>query len=173
MTDLARLTWTFLWLSLLCVGGGVGVIPEMQRQVVVSHQWVTAREFVDGYTLAQLTPGPNMLVAAFVGYRAHGLPGAILATPAMFLPTSIVTSVVADRWQRLRGHRWAEPVERALAPVGMGLMAAGVYTLARTALHDGLTVTLALAAAVVLATRFAAPMLVVVAAGLVGWLLSA
>ena len=173
MSDIVWMAWTFLWLSVLCVGGGVGVIPEMQRQVVQNHQWVTAREFVDGYTLAQLTPGPNMLIAAFVGYRAHGVPGALVATVAMFLPTSILTLVVADRWQRLRQHRWAAPVERALAPVGMGLMAAGVYTLARSALHDALTIALALGAALVLATRWAPPMLVVLVAGLVGWLLGA
>lgn len=173
MSDVVWMAWTFLWLSLLCVGGGVGVIPEMQRQVVVNHQWVTAREFVDGYTLAQLTPGPNMLIAAFVGYRAHGVPGALVATVAMFLPTSLVAVLVADRWQRWRGHRWAAAVERALAPVGMGLMAAGVYTLAQSALHDVLTVALALATAVALAMRWAPPMLAVVAAGLVGWLLGA
>src|SRR5438034_971940 len=101
------MTWTFLWLSLLCVGGGLGVIPEMQRQVVANHQWVTAREFVDGYTLAQLTPGPTMLVVAFVGYRAHGLLGAGLATVAMFLPSSLIVVLVAAQWQRLRAHRWA------------------------------------------------------------------
>lgn len=173
MSDLLWMTWTFLWLSLLCVGGGVGVIPEMQRQVVQNHQWVTAREFVDGYTLAQLTPGPNMLIAAFVGYRAHGVPGALLATLAMFLPTSMLAVIVADRWQRWRGQRWAQAVERGLAPVGMGLMAAGVYTLARAALHDFLTLALALTASLVLAARWAPPMLVVLIAGLVGWLLGA
>jgi chromate transporter len=173
VSDVLRLTWTFLWLSFLCVGGGVGVIPEMQRQVVQNHQWVTAREFVDGYTLAQLTPGPNMLIAAFVGYRAHGVPGALLATLAMFLPTSLMAILVADRWRRWRDHPWAGAAERALAPVGMGLMAAGVYTLARSALHDALTIALALGAALVLATRWAPPMLVVLVAGVVGWLLGA
>ena len=74
MTDLLVMTWTFLWLSLICVGGGLGVIPEMQRQVVTRHAWVTAREFVDGYTLAQLTPGPTMLVVAFVPWFALFLP---------------------------------------------------------------------------------------------------
>jgi chromate transporter len=173
VSDVVWMAWTFLWLSVLCVGGGVGVIPEMQRQVVANHQWVTAREFVDGYTLAQLTPGPNMLVAAFVGYRAHGVPGALLATVAMFLPTSLLTVVVADRWQRWRGHGWAAAAERALAPVGMGLMAAGVYTLADSALHDALTVALAFVAALTLASRWAPPMLVVVLAGVTGWLLGA
>ena len=132
---------------------------------------MTAREFVDGYTLAQLTPGPNMLIAAFVGYRAHGVPGALAATVAMFLPTSVVAGIVADRWQRWRGHPWTAAVERALAPVGMGLMAAGVYTLAQSALHDLLTVALAVTAALALAARWAPPMLVVIVAGVAAWLL--
>ena len=51
---------------------GLGVVPELERQVV-RHAWVTPQEFIDGYALSQLTPGPSMLVAVFVGYRAHGL----------------------------------------------------------------------------------------------------
>src|SRR3989442_15992791 len=129
MTDLLVMTWTFLWLSLMCVGGGLGVIPEMQRQVVVNHQWVTAREFVDGYTLAQLTPGPTMLVVAFVGYRAHGL-------------------------------------------LGAGLSTAGVYTLARSALHDVTTIVLAVVAGLVLYHGRVPAMLIVVLGGVAGWLLS-
>lgn len=171
MTDLLVMTWTFLWLSLICVGGGLGVIPEMQRQVVTTHAWVTAREFVDGYTLAQLTPGPTMLVVAFVGYRAHGLPGAVLATIAMFLPTSILVVLVAAQWQRLRAHRWAISAERALLPIGIGLSTAGVYTLARTALHDVTTIAVALAAGLVLFRGRVPAMLVVVLGGVAGWLL--
>jgi len=155
MTDLLVMTWTFLWLSLICVGGGLGVIPEMQRQVVTRHAWVTAREFVDGYTLAQLTPGPTMLVVAFVGYRAHGLLGAVLATIATFL----------------RAHRWAASAERALMPIGIGLSTAGAYTLARSALHDATTIAVAVAAALVLYRGRVPAMLVVVLGGLVGWLL--
>ena len=123
MAELALLTWTFLWLSLLCVGGGLGVIPEMERQSVSIHHWLTAREFVDGYTLSQLTPGPNMLIAVFVGYRAHGLLGGLLAGLAMFLPTSILAMVVSHHWQQWRTRPWAARAERALIPVGIGLMA--------------------------------------------------
>jgi chromate transporter len=170
MFDLARMTWTFLWLSLICVGGGLGVIPELQRQVVDQHHWVTAREFLDGYTLSQLTPGPNMMVAVFVGYRAHGLPGALLACAAMFLPVSILTAAVARHWETLRERPWARACEHALAPIGTGLMAAGVYTLARSGIHDWATGALALLAAVILYARWLPPLALVVAAGLVGWL---
>src|SRR5438874_2813098 len=135
MTDLLHLAGTFLWLSFIAGVGSLGVLPEMQRQVVTRFGWVTAREFVDGYTLAQLTPGPNMLVAIFVGYRAHGFVGALVAGTAMFLPTSSLTGLIARRWERLRSRPWAAATERALAPVGVGHMAAGVYTLARAAVH--------------------------------------
>ncbi len=172
MADLLLLTWTFLWLSLLCVGGGLGVIPEMERQSVTVHGWLTAREFVDGYTLSQLTPGPNMLIAVFVGYRAHGWLGSLLAGLAMFLPTSILAIVVSHHWQQWRTRPWAATAERALVPVGIGLMAGGVYTLARTAIHDGLTAALAVTTALVVASERVPPVLAILAAGAVGWVLS-
>lgn len=171
MAGLGRLAWTFLWLSVLCVGGGLGVVPEMQRQVVTRHEWVTAREFVDGYTLSQLTPGPSMLVAVFVGYRAYGVPGACLAGLAMFLPTSSLTALVARHWGRVRAQPWAQACERALAPVGIGLMAAGVYTLARGAVHDAATAALAGASALALTAPWVPPVAVVLAGGVAGWLL--
>lgn len=170
MSDLAVLTWTFLRLSLLCLGGGLGALPEMQRQVVSVHGWLTAREFVDGYALSQITPGPAMLVTVFVGYRVAGILGAVLGGTAMFLPTSLLTWIVTHRWEQLRGRPWAVAIERALAPLGIGLMAAGVYTVARSALADPLTVALALTAALLLARGWLPPAIVVIAAGAVSWL---
>jgi len=170
MGELAVLTWTFVRLSLLCLGGGLGALPEMERQVVSVHHWVTAREFVDGYALSQITPGPAMLVTVFVGYRVGGLPGAFLASAAMFLPTSLLTWMITHRWERLRGRPWAVAVERALAPLGIGLMAAGVYTLARSALVSPLTAALALAAFLLLSRGWLPPVVVVIAAGAAAWL---
>ena len=170
IADLARLGWTFLWLSLICVGGGLGVVPEMQRQVVDRFQWVTAREFLDGYALSQLTPGPNMLVAVFVGYGAHGLVGGLVALAAMFLPASVLAALIARHWALLRHRPWALSAERALLPVGIGLMTAGVYTLARSGIRDVPGAAIALAAALLLWTGRLPAMIVVLAAGAVGWL---
>ncbi len=167
--ELLRLTGTFLWLSLLCVGGGLSAIPEMQRQAV-AHGWVTTQEFVDGYTLSQLSPGPAMLVSVFIGYHAYGAAGGLLAGLAMFLPTSGLTAVAALSWQHLRGRPWALAMEKGLAPIGIGLMAAGVYTIARSAVHDVRTAAIALAAGLVLAARIAPPVVTILLAGAVGWL---
>lgn len=172
MSELAILTWTFLRLSLLCLGGGLGALPEMERQVVSMHHWLTAREFVDGYALSQITPGPAMLVTVFVGYRVGGIPGAFLGGAAMFLPTSILTWIITHRWEELRSRPWAVAIERALAPLGIGLMAGGVYTVARSALVDPVTAGLALTAALLLARGWLPPALVVLGAGAITWLVA-
>lgn len=171
MSDLFALAWTFLRLSFLAVGGGIGVVPEMQRQVVGIHGWLTARQFVDGYALSQITPGPGMLVTAFIGYRVQGLLGASVAMAAMFLPTSLLTWIVAHRWERIQGRPWPQAVERALAPLAVGLMAAGVYTVGRSAITDIPTVILALASVIILSRRWLPAAVVVLAAGVVSWFL--
>jgi chromate transporter len=114
-----------------------------------------------------------MLVAVFVGYRAHGLLGGLLAGLAMFLPTSILAIVVSHHWQRWRTRPWALLVERSLVPVGVGLMAGGVYTLARTAVHDGVTAALAVGTALLVTSDRIPPVLAILAAGLIGWMLTA
>jgi len=168
--DLLVLTWTFAWLNLLCIGGGLSAVPEMERQVV-AHGWVTSRQFVDGYTLAQLTPGPNMLVAAFVGLHAHGLPGAVLATLGMFLPSAVLSGVISSQWEHLRGNPWADAVAHALAPLGLGLAAAGVFTIARNSVHDWPTAAIAVGAVTLLASTRVPPFIVILTGGLVGWML--
>ena len=170
MIDLLVLTWTFAWLNLLCIGGGLSAVPEMERQVV-AHGWVTSREFVDGYTLAQLTPGPNMLVAVFVGFHAYGLPGALLAAVGMFLPSAVVSGLVASQWEHLRGNPWANALAHSLAPLGLGLAAAGTFTIARNAVQGWPTAAIAVGAAVLLASTRVPPFVVILAGGLAGWLL--
>ncbi len=170
MSTLPTLAWEFFRLSFLCVGGGLGAVAEMERQAV-SHGWLTARQFVDGYAVSRITPGPAMLVTVFIGYRAGGALGALVATAAMFLPTALLTWMVARRWESLQARPWAVAVERAMAPLAVGLMAAGVYTVARSALTDLFTAMLALTAAIALATRRVPAAAVVVAAGTLSWLL--
>lgn len=173
MTTLLLIAWCFLRLSLLCVGGGWSSIPEMQRQAVSVYGWLTAREFVDGLALSQMTPGPAMLVVTFIGYRAGGFAGAFVATAAMFLPTCLLTWGLAHSWGRWRTKPWVLAAERALAPLSVGLMAAGVYTVGRAAVTDTRTAIFAVAAALVISRRWLPPVVVFLAAGAVGWVLAA
>ena len=75
MSTLTELALVYAQLSLLAFGGANAVIPEMQRQVVDVHHWMTAREFAGLYALAQAAPGPNMMVVSLVGWRVAGVLG--------------------------------------------------------------------------------------------------
>jgi chromate transporter len=127
--DLAALAAIFGQLSLLAFGGGNSILPEMQRQVVEVHPWMSAVQFAALYALAQAAPGPNMLVVTLIGWRVAGLPGALVATLALCVPSSALTYGVAGLWYRFRHAPWRALVQRALLPVTAGLVLAGAALL--------------------------------------------
>ncbi len=96
--------------------------------------------------------------------------GALVAGTAMFLPSAVLTAVIARHWASLRHRPWAAVVERALLPVGIGLMVAGVYTLAGAGIRDVQAAVIAVVAGLALATRLVPAMLVVLMAGVIAWL---
>lgn len=171
MQDLLNLISVFGRLSLAAFGGGVGILAEMER-LVVAHGWVTQREFVDIFALGQITPGPGMLISTVIGYRVAGFTGAFVAGVAMFLPTSLLTWVVADRWGRLKASPLVTAIRGGMAPVGIGLLATGGYILARTAIDGAVPAAIAAATVIALLRFKANPALVVIGSGLIGWLLT-
>jgi len=149
-----RLFLIFSLLSLMAVGGGNGVIPEMQRQVVDLNHWLGSREFVALIGIAQAAPGPNTLIATLIGWRLAGFPGALVCSLGMFLPSSLLAFSVSRAWQRADGTRWRLAVERGLAPITIGLVLASGWLLTRAASTGWRSIALALGVAViVLRTR--------------------
>ncbi len=131
MDRLVILALDFAMLSLLSVGGASSVLPEMHRTLVEVQGWMTGREFAELYALAQASPGPNVLVVSLFGWQAAGLAGAIVATLAMVVPSSVLT-FYADRllWRAAGAAAWREIMDNALAPVTVGLIAASGVLLA-------------------------------------------
>src|SRR5688572_2724520 len=80
----------FFKVGALTFGGGLTVLAFVQGQVVNQLQWLTPQEFLDGLALGQLTPGPILMLAAYVGYKLQGFAGAIAASAAIFLPAFIL-----------------------------------------------------------------------------------
>ena len=130
---LLALALLFAELSLLAFGGGPTVLPEMQRRVVEVHGWMTAAQFTALFGLAQAAPGPNMMVVTLLGWRVGGFWGALVATVAMFGPSSLVTGVALRAWDRFRHAPWRRAVQAGLVPVTAGLVAAGAALIASTA----------------------------------------
>jgi chromate transporter len=169
--NLSRLALVFALLSLLGFGGGNAIIPQMHHDVVEKYHWISSVEFTRFFALGKLAPGPTTTMAALVGYAVAGALGAVVATLAVFLPAGIVVYAIGHGWQRLRGNPWRERFARAVAPVVLGLIWAGVATLARGATAEPLTIGLAVVATVVLlATKWNQSVLVL-GAGVVGALL--
>src|SRR5262249_49110098 len=117
MTALLHVAFVFFKIGLLAFGGSTGVLPELERQVVQEQGWLTQQEFVDSFALGQLTPGPALVMVMLPGYRLAGIPGALVALLAIFLPSAIMASVVTARWEALRGSAWFPAIQRGLGAV--------------------------------------------------------
>jgi len=135
-SPLAALAWQFSILSLVAVGGANSIIPEMQRQVVDVHGWMTGGDFADLYALARAAPGPNVLVVALIGWHVAGLAGALVAMGAMCGPSSVLAYGTMRVWDRFRAAPWRIAVQAGLAPVTVGLVLASGYLLTRAADSD-------------------------------------
>lgn len=152
-SEVGWLALGYAQMSLLAVGGVSAVLPEMQR-LVVQHAWMGRSEFAALFALAQMAPGPNMLVATVVGWRVAGLPGALAATLGMIGPSSLLTGVTAGAWHRFRERPWRRRIQAGLVPVTVGLIMTGATLLVASTTRGVLTagITVAVAAAV-LATQ--------------------
>jgi chromate transporter len=126
---LFALALIFTQLSLLAFGGGNTVLPEMQRQVVDVHQWMTAADFGALFALARAAPGPNMMVVPLIGWHVAGWSGMLVASIAKFGPSSLITMLVLHLWQRFKDHPWRGYVQVGLLPVTIGLVAASALLL--------------------------------------------
>jgi chromate transporter len=167
--------WTvlgvFSLLSVLAVGGGTAVLPEMKTLTVTTHQWLTDDQFRNFYGLGQIAPGPNMLMVIVIGYHVAGLPGAALAFVGFFGPASVLAFATSRVWNRFEGSPWRLSVQLGLAPVAIGLMAAGTVAIARTAITGPATVALAAIVFGILYFTKTNPALLIFAGGAAGFFL--
>jgi chromate transporter len=166
MAKLFNLSWVFVLLAILAVGGGTAVLPEMQHMTVDHFHWVTNAQFRDIYSLGQVAPGPNMTMVLLIGYRMAGALGALVVGLAFFLPDCILTLVANRLWERFEGSPWRAAVQHGMAPVAIGLMASGTYAIARLSIFNVTSMLIALAVFGLLLWRHINPALLVAASGM-------
>jgi chromate transporter len=166
--EIVQLAIDFSLLSLITVGGVITVLPEMHRNVVEVHGWMTGAEFAQLFALAQAAPGPNILVVSLIGWKVAGVAGAAVATAAVCGPSSILTYAVSRIWQRFRGAPWRRVVEDGLVPVTVGLMLAGGYLITLAADHSALAFAITAATAGIVLTTRIHPLWLLAAGGLLG-----
>ncbi len=128
---LLNLMAVFVPFSLVSIGGGPSIFAGIQHATVDERHWLTAREFINLFAIARAAPGPGSMLATLVGWNLDGWAGAIVATLALFIPSSLLCYAVVRIWHRHRGKPWHQALENGLAPVGSGLILAGILAIFR------------------------------------------
>jgi len=140
----------FLKVGALTFGGGLSMIAFIQEQVVNQFHWLTPREFVDGLALGQFTPGPILMVAAYVGYKLAGIAGAIVGGAAIFLPSFILMLSILPVYERVRKLLWMKAALKGIGPAVIGTLAVSLVQMAPHAVPDPYAVAIFAATLVVL-----------------------
>jgi chromate transporter len=162
-SPLAELVVLFAPLSLMSVGGGQTVVSDIHRQVVDAAQWMSDGRFLELFAVSRMAPGPGALLASLVGWDVAGWAGAIVATLAFFLPSSLAFFFVARLWSRHRDATVLKIVEEGLAPVSAGLVLASAFVLIASTPGGVLAWIVAFGATLALATTTVSPLLLLAA----------
>lgn len=124
----------FLKVGSFIFGGGLVIIPLLEFEVVEKLQWLTRTEFINGVAIGQLSPGPVVLTAAFVGYKVAGVLGALVSAVAIFTPSFAFILLATPILLRIRQNPWIRAFLKGVTPAVLGAIAAAAIPLAQTAI---------------------------------------
>jgi chromate transporter len=148
--SLPTLFLVFLKIGAILYGSGYVLIAFLRADLVTRLGWLTEQQLIDAITIGQITPGPLFTSATFIGYLLGGVPGALIATLGIFLPSYIFVAISNPVIPKLRQSPWAGSLLDGVIVASLGLMAAVSFQLSLVSLVDGLTIVIALVSFVLL-----------------------
>jgi len=161
----------FLKVGSVLYGSGYVLLAFLQRDLVERHQWITSQQLLDAVAIGQITPGPVLTTATFVGYLVAGNGGAIAGTFGIFLPAFLLVGIVNPWVPKLRRSPWASAFLDGVNAASLGLMGGVTYTLARAAVIDIPTLLVAIASAIAVFYYKVNAIWLVLAGALIGYLI--
>jgi len=162
----------FAGAGLFVFGSGLAIVPFLHGGVVQQFHWLTERQFIDAVAVSMITPGPVVITVAFIGYLVAGLRGAILAAIGVFLPVYLVVIFVAPHFHRVAKNRQVKAFVDGVTAAATGAIAGAAVILGRRSLLDLPTLVIAFVTlTLLLAPRKIPEPLLILAAGLIGFLL--
>jgi len=171
--NLLTLATVFLKAGALLYGSGYVLLAFLRGDLVERLGWLTDAQLLDAVAIGQVAPGPLFTTATFIGYVLAGIPGAVVATIAIFLPAFVLVAIIGPIVERLRDRPLAAALLDGVNAAAIGLMAAVSVQLGASAIRDPLTVALALTATAALWWGRVPSVLLVAVGGAVGLAASA
>ena len=132
--SLSSIAWMFFKVGCVFFGGGFVLIPVLQQRLEALG-WLTPRQFIDGVAVSNLTPGPIAVLATFAGFHLHGVPGALVATLALFTPSLILMTFFSQGYSRLKEGRRVQDFLSGVTPAVVGMVVSAAVLLAPATLH--------------------------------------
>ena len=172
MKGYLELLWAFFVIGGTAFGGGYAVVPVLDRELVKKRGWITMDEVLDFYTIAQITPGIILVnIATFVGCKRKGVAGGIAATIGLIFPGICLMLVVSMFFRHFAEHRIAGHALAGIRLAVCALMLDAAIKLFRGFFRDCRAVIIGIAAFALSAVFSVSPVVVVLGAGIAGFLL--
>ncbi|MDO8886246.1 chromate transporter [Candidatus Oleimmundimicrobium sp.] len=133
---LAKLNFTFLKIGTIAFGNGYTIIPFIQKEVVEGYNWLTPAQFAAAIIFAQVTPGPVIILATFVGFLVAGIPGAFFATISMLLPSAFLIIILAKQHKRVKNLKSLQAFFGGVVASVIGMLAAIALNFSKINLVD-------------------------------------
>lgn len=158
----------FLVIGTLAFGGGQAALPLVERLAVADTGWLTPAQFATGVGLSYATPGPVLILAAFIGYHVAAVPGALAATAAVFAMPAVFAGFAAQVVSKLRDVGWFQAFGQFAAAAAVGLLGVTLIALARPVVDIHPILLVGAAAVFVAELRGIHPLILIGAATLIG-----
>lgn len=161
----------FFKIGITTIGGGYAMIPMMEREIVDKAGWLSKQEFLDILAVAQATPGIFAVdMAGHIGYKLGGVRMALLAAGANILPSFVIILLLAAFFHEYKDIQLVEYAFRAIRPVVVALIAAPVFSMARSASLSRYTIWIPVLAAILIYFFDVSPVYIILIAGGAGWI---
>lgn len=169
---LLQIGWFFLKAGTFVFGSGLAIVPFLYGGVVKDHQWLSEQQFLDAVAVAMITPGPVVITVGFIGFLVAGLPGAVVAAAATFLPCYLFTIIPAPYFKKYGRHPAIKAFIDGVTAAAVGAIAGAVIILGKRQFTDFISATIALVVILLLLKikRIQEPV-IIIAAAVVGLLI--
>lgn len=172
MNTLIDLFFTFCRIGGLTFGGGYAMLPMIQKEIVEEKKWATEEEVLDYYAVGQCTPGIIAVnTATFIGYKVHGIIGAIVATLGVVFPSLIIITIIAALLKNFANYSIVQHAFSGIRVVVIALIVSAILKLAKTSIKNSTTLIIAIIAFILVAFVNLSPIYIVIAAACIGLIL--